>query len=93
MPINKSALKRERQDDVRRKRNRVLKSKVRTAFNKINDSIAHKKKEDTETFFKTYMSVVDLAVKKGIFHKNKGARLKSNMAKKINETFKEKTTA
>ncbi|MBQ3922855.1 MAG: 30S ribosomal protein S20, partial [Spirochaetales bacterium] len=38
MPLNKSALKRERQDVVRRARNRIIKSKVHTAYRNLCES-------------------------------------------------------
>ena len=93
MPVNKSALKRERQNITRRDRNRILRTKVRTSFNKVMESIHAKKKTDTVKNFNEYSSIVDRAVKKSIFHRNKGARRKSRMAKLINNTFKAKKSA
>lgn len=83
MAIHNSVLKRERQNEVRRSRNRVVKSKVHSAFRKINEEIFAKKTENLEKLLKSYHSEVDKAVKKGIFHRNKAARLKSNMVKKV----------
>ncbi len=93
MPINKSALKRERQNTERKIRNRVIKSKVKTAFKKLSDSIDSKKKDEVEANLKLYMSEIDKAVKKGVYHINKGARNKSRIMKKISQTFKEKKSA
>lgn len=93
MPINKSALKRERQNIVRRDRNRILRTKIRTSFNKVIEAVHSKKKEETNKSFNEYCSIVDKAVKKSVFHRNKGARRKSRMAKMINDTFKAKKNA
>lgn len=89
MGIKNSVLKRERQNVVRRARNRVLKSKVHTARKKLEEAISLKKREEVEEFFRIFMSVVDKAVKKNIFHRNKGARLKSRAHHKIKVTFNE----
>lgn len=93
MPINMSALKRERQDKAKRLRNRILKSKIHTAFRKLSEAIPAKNKEEIEKKLRTYMSEVDKAVKKGILHKNTGARKKSRMMKKIAKELQEKQSA
>lgn len=89
MPINKSALKRERQDVERRLRNRIIKSKVHTAFRKLAEAINSKNREDVEAKLRVYMSEVDKAVKRNILHRNNGARKKSRIVKKIKTTFGE----
>lgn len=93
MPINKSALKRERQANVRNLKNRVTKSKVKTAFKKLADSIDAKDKKAVDENLKLYISEIDRAVKKGVFHTNKAARSKSRIMKKINNLFNEKKSA
>lgn len=91
MPQNKSALKRDRQNLVRNKRNRIIKSKVHTAFRKLNEAMTEKNKELVEEKLRIYMSEVDKAVKKGILHTRKGARNKSRIVKKIKKVFNEGT--
>ena len=93
MPLNKSAQKHERQDIIRRQRNRILKSKVRTAYVKLLNEINSKNKEEIEKKLKIYMSVIDKAVKKHVFHRNKGGRLKANIAKRIKLSLNEKQNA
>lgn len=90
MPINKSVLKRERQNDERRLRNKIIKSKVKTAFKKLSDSIDSKKKNEVDVNLKNYISEIDKAVKNGVYHTNKGKRNKSRIMKKINQLFKDK---
>ena len=89
MPINKSALKRERQDVERRLRNRIIKSKVHTAFRRLVEAINSKNREDVEAKLRVYMSEVDKAVKRNVLHRNNGARKKSRIVKKIKTTFGE----
>jgi len=93
MAINNSALKRERQNLVQRERNKILKSRVHTAKKRLETAIESKVREDVEIRLRTFMSEVDKAVKKGIFHKNKGARLKSRIVKKIKDVFNEHKAA
>jgi small subunit ribosomal protein S20 len=93
MPINKSALKRERQNNERRLRNKTIKSKVKTAFKKLSASIDAKKKNEVEVNLKNYISEIDKAVKKGVYHTNKGKRNKSRIMKKVNQLFNEKKSA
>ncbi|OHD09837.1 MAG: 30S ribosomal protein S20 [Spirochaetes bacterium GWD1_27_9] len=87
--MNRSVLKRERQNKVRRDRNRVIKSKVHTAKIRLVEAIETKNREDVEMRLRTFMSEVDKAVKRNIFHRNKGARLKSRIVKKIKDVFNE----
>jgi small subunit ribosomal protein S20 len=89
MQRTKSGLKRKRQNAVRKLRNRVLKSKVHSAFLKIKSAIDTKKKDDIVANLKEYMSEIDIAVKKGIIHTNAGARKKSRIVKKIKAVLKE----
>jgi small subunit ribosomal protein S20 len=93
MGINQSALKRERQNIVRRERNRVIKSRVHTAKRHLVESIDAKKRDDVEKNLRIFMSEVDKAVKRGLFHRNKGARLKSRIVKLIKTTFNEHKAA
>lgn len=80
MPNHKSAKKRIRQDEVRCLRNKIMKKKVKTLSKKILLSQEEEKKK--ELLNKAY-SAIDKAAKKNIYHKNKAARLKSKLAKKI----------
>lgn len=89
MAIHKSVLKRERQNDVLRLRNRISKSKVHTARIKLDMAINGKNKEEAYSRLSTYMSEVDLNVKRGIFHRNKGARLKSRATIAVKVAFDE----
>jgi len=87
MKRNKSGLKRNRQNKVRKLRNRILKSKVHTSFLMLQTAIEAKNKQDVDNILKTYISEVDVAVKKGILHTNNGARKKSRIIKKIRTVF------
>lgn len=78
MPIIKSAIKKLRQDNKRTVHNRQIKDAIKRA---IKNAQAKK----TAQSVKTAISLVNRAVKKHIYHKNKSARLTSNLAKLLNK--------
>ncbi len=73
MPIIKSAKKRVRQSSKAASRNRITKRLLKSAVK----SLHAKASEDN---LKKAQSAIDTAVKKGILHKNKGARKKAQLA-------------
>ena len=79
MPNIKSAKKKMRQDNVRRKRNEALKNEIK----KHLKSIRKASKEQAQAQLKETISLIDKAAKKHIFHKNKAARLKSAISRKL----------
>ncbi|MBN1698921.1 MAG: 30S ribosomal protein S20 [Spirochaetales bacterium] len=79
MQVNKSAIKRHKQSEVRRLHNRMIKSKIKTWARKIREAAANDQKEDALKIYKEYSSLVDRAVSKGIYHVNNAARKKSRL--------------
>ena len=73
MPQHKSAKKRAKTSAQRQVRNRAERSKLRGYLREFREMDAAKRKNSLAEF----QSVLDRAVKKGIIHKNKAARLKS----------------
>lgn len=84
MSPSKQSNKVARTAERKRLRNRLVRSSVKTHITKARSSIdageesAHKKTT-------LAMSGIDKAVSKGIIHRNKGARLKSRLIKKLNK--------
>lgn len=79
-----SVLKSIRQNQKRKERNWEYKDTVRKYRKKIKKMIEKKEEvSDIMDTFKIYMSSVDKAGKKSIFHKNNIARKKSRMNKMI----------
>lgn len=76
---NKSAEKRERQNVVRRMRNRQTKSAVRTAIKKFDAAIIAKDKAAADTAMALSFKLLDSAASKGVLHKNTASRKKSRM--------------
>ena len=83
MPIIKSAKKKLRQDVKRTKNNKKYESDFKKAIKAVKTSTD--KASLSEKLKKAYASI-DKAIKKKIIHKNKGARLKSGVAKLARKT-------
>jgi small subunit ribosomal protein S20 len=77
MPILKCAQKALRNSKRKAIVNKAVKSKMKNSLKKIV-------KEATTENLKVAFSNIDKACKKNIFHKNKAARLKSQMSKLVN---------
>lgn len=86
MPVIKSAIKKQRQDKVSEKRNDVLRKNLLGAIKKAN-------KTKAVNDVKKAISLVDKSVKNNLMHKNKGARIKSRLAKLVKIPQKSKAGA
>ena len=78
-----SAIKRARQNKVRKAVNSQYLSKLRTALNKFNASIDTKNTEEIEKSFKVVNSIMAKALKKGIFKKRNISRKLSSLSNQI----------
>ncbi|HEX67532.1 MAG TPA: 30S ribosomal protein S20 [bacterium] len=84
----KSSEKRVRQAEKRRLRNRMWKSKVKTAIKKFRTALASKaSKEEVERLLREAVSLIDKAKAKGVFHPNKASREKSRIQREFNLHF------
>ncbi|WP_127959806.1 30S ribosomal protein S20 [Serratia microhaemolytica] len=79
----KSAKKRAVQSEKRRKHNASRRSMVRTFIKKVYAAIATGDKEAAQNAFNVMQPIVDRQASKGLIHKNKAARHKSNLIKQI----------
>lgn len=80
MANTKSAEKAARQAVVRRARNVVQRSRLRSALRDVTQAIAAGKKDVAQAAYKSAVPVIDTMVTKGMIHKNKAARHKSRLA-------------
>ncbi len=85
MPHTKSAEKRLRQSDKRRRNNRTWMKGVKKETREVADALAAGDATTAVTELVSAVSKLDKAAAKGIIHKNKAARLKSRMTKKVNK--------
>ena len=79
---SRSAMKRVKTSKKRKARNILAKQAVKNAFKAADRAIAAKS-SDIEGSVKKAFSIIDKAVARGIIHKNKAARKKSRLIKKI----------
>jgi len=65
-------------------KNRSAKSLMKTNIKKFEAAVNEEKQDTAEAAFKTAVKTVDRAATKKLIHKNKAARRKSAMTKKLN---------
>ena len=72
-----------RQDEKRRIRNKSYKTRVKNVVKEVEEALKDQNREAAEQAFQNAVSVLDRVASKGIIHKNKAARKKSRLAKRI----------
>lgn len=87
MPNTKSALKNLRKSEKRRLRNKAVKSATKTYIKKFLKLLESGNVEEAQKFLSEVYKRVDMAVSKGVFHKNKAARIKSRLTAKLNRAL------
>jgi small subunit ribosomal protein S20 len=80
MANHKSALKRIRNSEVKRLRNRYQHKTTRNAMKKFVETTD---KKEAEKLFSGVISMIDKLSKNNVIHNNKASNLKSNMAKHV----------
>ena len=83
MANHNSAIKKMRQDEKRRIRNKSYKTRVKNVVKEVEEALKDQNREAAEQAFQNAVSVLDRVASKGIIHKNKAARKKSRLAKRI----------
>ncbi|MES0446250.1 MAG: 30S ribosomal protein S20 [Desulfobacterales bacterium] len=84
MAIHKSALKRARQNEKRRLRNKSTKTRVKNIVKSVRLSVSEKSKEAVLSELITAQSIIDNAAKKGVIHKKTASRKISRLSKLVN---------
>jgi len=79
----KSQIKRNRQNEKARLRNKSVKSSLKTVIRKLNEASASGNTESATTLLRDASRQLDKAVSKGVIHKNQAANRKSAIAKRI----------
>ena len=93
MANHKSALKRNRQSQVRRERNRANRTKVKTAIKKIDAAIQEDSVEKAQEALTAAIPVIDRAAVKGAFQKKTASRKVSRLTKRVNGFIASKESA
>ena len=77
----KSQIKRNKQNEVARERNKAVRSEVRT---RMKNAVAAVGSENEETALRAAVKRIDKAAAKGVIHKNQAANKKSGLMKRLN---------
>lgn len=84
MANHKSAIKRARQNERRRMRNRMCKSRMKTQIKKVDRAILEKSSEQAIEELQKAISLIDKTASKGTIHKNRAARTISRLTRRVN---------
>jgi small subunit ribosomal protein S20 len=79
----KSQIKRNRQNEARRQRNKSERSRLRTMTKRVTDALESGDQDAATEAYRAAAQAYDKAAAKGIIHKNKASNKKSRLAKKL----------
>ena len=82
-----SQKKRNRQNETARLRNRAMRSELKTRARSAVDAAESGDAAAAETALRDAQQRIDMAVSKGLLHKNTAARRKSRLAKQVSKTL------
>ena len=81
----KSQIKRNRQNEQARLRNKSVRSALRTHARRVRESVAAGDREAASTALRRANQAYDKAVSKGVIHKNNAANHKARLARSVNQ--------
>ncbi|HXX53041.1 MAG TPA: 30S ribosomal protein S20 [Thermodesulfovibrionales bacterium] len=85
---NLSALKRARQAEKGRLRNKAVKTEIRTVNKKVEIAVDNKNKAETQKAFEEATEVISKAASKGVICKNTASRKISRLARLANTVLR-----
>ena len=83
MPIIQSAIKRARQNEVRRVRRQPYKTQLKTMLRKFGDLVKEGKADEAKALMPRVYKAIDTASKKHIIHRNNADRKRSSEARMV----------
>jgi small subunit ribosomal protein S20 len=81
----RSQIKRNRQNEQARLRNKSVRSALKTYARRVRESVAAGDREAAETALRRAARAYDQAVSKGVIHKNNAANHKASLARSVNQ--------
>ena len=84
MANHKSALKRARQNEKRRLRNKSTKTRIKNIVKGVRFSASEKSEKAVLSELNTAKSIIDKAAKKGVIHKKTASRKISRLSRLVN---------
>jgi small subunit ribosomal protein S20 len=82
---HKSAIKRNRQNVVRKDRNKTQRTHAKTAIKSVLEAVDEGNKEVAEKELKASARMISKVASKGVMHKRTASRKISNLAKKVHQ--------
>ncbi|MEX5217621.1 MAG: 30S ribosomal protein S20 [Nitrospiraceae bacterium] len=82
--IHKSTIRRARQSERRRQRNRATLSAVKSVVKKVHEALGAKKAEDAKTSLREATAALAKAVTKGVLKPNTASRRISRLTRRVN---------
>ena len=79
----KSQIKRIRQNEVRRQRNKSVRSALKTYTRRVREAVEAGDRETAESALASAGRAYDKAASKGVVHRNNAANHKSRLAKQV----------
>jgi len=89
LPTHKSALKRMRQNEKRRLRNKAYRTRVKNVIKKVKFFVEKKDLENATKSLSEAVSVIQKVAGKGVIHKNNASRKISKLYQLVNGLKKE----
>ncbi len=86
MANHKSAIKRARQNEIRRQRNRAVKTRIKNIIKDVNAAATADDQKATAATLQTAQSAIDKAAKHGVLHRKTAARKISRLNKSARRT-------
>lgn len=86
MANHKSALKRVKQNEHRRLRNKIAKTRIKSVVKDVNTQADAAEQEAVAKQLRTAQSVIDKGSKKGAIHRNTASRKISRLTRRVNST-------
>ena len=83
MATHKSAIKRAKQSERRRQRNRDVKTKVKSVVKEVRIALEKKSVEEAQVALEKAVPTIDRAVSKGALHHRTAARKISRLSKQV----------
>jgi small subunit ribosomal protein S20 len=80
---HKSAIKRAKQNELRRVRNRSRRTRMKHAIKSLEEALASRNPEQAASRLKETISVIDKTASKGVIHKNHASRKISRLTQKV----------
>lgn len=85
MANHPSAIKRARQNEVRRIRNKGYKTRVRKAIKEVREAIADNSPEEAQKRLNRAISIIQKTASIGVIHRNQASRKISRLAQHVNQ--------